>query len=505
MVSVPHLFLVRVAAEVATKARGTRRRFQARLGRNLRDALRSSGIDGRVEVKWSHLLVESSDPAAGDVLARVFGVSSVSAVEARVAADLDTIVRIGTDLFADRVRGRKYAVRARTAGRSGFSSRDIKVQLGAALNPGATVDLDDPDVEVCVDVRDERAFLFSGKTRAAGGLPLGVEGRAVCLISGGFDSAVAAWLMLKRGIALDYVFCNLGGEAYERSVVSVAKVLADGWSFGDEPRLHAIDFEGPVAELRRAVQAKYWQVVLKRLMYRAAEAVAREIGADAIVTGESVGQVSSQTLANLRAIDAVATLPVFRPLVGLDKTEIIQRAEQIGTAALSKHVREYCAIVPHRPVTHAKTEAVADEESGIDLTVLDRAVHARKVLDVRALADVDLVQPYIFASDVDPEAVVIDCREAQHYRAWHYPGAIHRPLDDLAERYRELDKTKTYVLYCSFGVQSAYLAEVMQGEGYDAYSFEGGTRAMMEESRRVGGAGVRSTIQRSNDPTKRTQ
>jgi thiamine biosynthesis protein ThiI len=479
MVSAPHLFLVRVAAEVATKARGTRRRFQAQLGRNLRDALKSTGDEGQVDVRWSHLLVEATNPAAAAPLARVFGVSSVSAIEARVSPDLGTIVRIGTDLFADRVRGRKYAVRARTTGQFSFTSHDIKVRLGAALNPGATVDLDDPDVEVSVELRDQDAFLFSGKTRGPGGLPLGVEGRAVCLISGGFDSAVAAWLMLKRGIALDYVFCNLGGEAYERAVVSVAKVLGDGWSFGDRPRLHAIDFNAAVTELKRTVQPKYWQVVLKRLMYRAAEAVAQEIGAEAIVTGESVGQVSSQTLANLRAIDDVATLPVLRPLVGFDKTEIIRRAEQIGTAALSQHIREYCAIVPSRPVTHAKPAAAATEESRVDPSHLHRAVQERKLLDLRALQDVDLVKPYIFRSDVPPDAVVLDCREAHHYRAWHYPQAIHRPLDDLAHRYRELDKTKTYVLYCAFGVQSAYLAEVMQRDGFEAYSFKGGTKTLM--------------------------
>jgi thiamine biosynthesis protein ThiI len=485
-----YLFLVRIASEVATKARGTRRRFQQRLGRNLRDALGSAGLDGRVEVKWSHLLVEAPSPDADRYLATVFGVSSVSRIEARLPLDLTEIVSAGEALWAGRVAGRTFAVRARTTGTCPFTSRDVKVQLGAALNRCAAVDLDAPDVAVTVDVRDGEALLYSEKVPGAGGLPLGVEGRAVCLISGGFDSAVAAWLLLKRGVALDYVFCNLSGEAYERAVVAVAKVLSDAWSFGDRPKLHVIDFGVPVAELKRTVQPKYWQVVLKRLMYRAADRIAGEIGADAVVTGESVGQVSSQTLANLRAIDQAAALPVLRPLVGFDKQEIIQRAERIGTAVLSQHIREYCAILPDRPVTHARPEAAADEESRVALTHLERAVADRNVLDLRGLQGVDLVQPYIFATTVSDGAVVVDCRDEHHFRAWHYPGAIRRDLDDLAAHFRQLDKTRTYILYCPFGVQSAYLAEVMQREGYEAYSFKGGTRALMAYVKERGMAGI---------------
>jgi thiamine biosynthesis protein ThiI len=172
--------------------------------------------------------------------------------------------------------------------------------------------------------------------------------------------------------------------------------------------------------------------------------------------------------------------------VGWDKRDIIREAERIGTAAVSAHVREYCAIVPDRPVTHARPEAARDEESRLDPAPLAAAVRDRKLLDLRALSAVDLVRPYLFADAVAPDAVVLDCREEHHFRAWHYPGARRRGAAELAARFTELDKTRTYVLYCAFGVVSAHVAEVMQRAGYEAYSFRGGARALREYARERG-------------------
>ena len=475
----PTLILVRLAAELTIKSRRTRGGFVRRLIRNMRDALDAAGVDASVEPAWGRIYVRAASPEAVLPLTRVFGISSLSVVQRVVPADVDAIVAAGTELFTGRVAGRHFAVRARRAGAHTFTSKDVEVALGAALLPHAAgVRLTDPDVEVFVEVRDEQAFLFTGRVAGAGGLPLGVEGNAVALLSGGFDSAVSSWLLLKRGVALDYVFCNLGGDAYERAVLQVAKFVADEWSYGTQPRLHVVDFGDVVNDLREKTRPSYWQIVLKRQMYRAATHIGRELDAQAIVTGEAVGQVSSQTLTNLRAIEPAAGLPVFRPLLGFDKEEIIARARTIGTAALSEQVKEYCAIAPGKPVTAASVERVDAEDAHLDQGVLERALAGRKVITPRSLSPSDLVAPYLFIDRIPPDAVVIDCRPRAHYREWHVRGAQHREEWELLRDFKRLDKEPTYVLYCAHGIQTAYLAEKMQRAGYEAYSFRGGVRGV---------------------------
>jgi tRNA uracil 4-sulfurtransferase len=473
------LHLVRLSPELTIKARGTRQRFTRRLAANLRDALGSTGEPFELESGWTRIYFTSPAPDAALVAARVPGVSSVSPVQGTSAAEMAAIVSMGTALFHDRVQGRSYAVRAKRTGRHPFSSEQVQRELGAAINPGARVDLGSPDVEVEVEVRDDTAYFFSERVPGVGGLPLAAEGRALCLISGGFDSAVAAWMMLKRGVTLDYVFCNLGGDAYERSVVQVAKILADDWSYGTRPRLHVVDFTAVLEELRRASPPRYWQVVLKRLMYRAAQAIAGK-RVSGLVTGEAIGQVSSQTLTNLRAIEEAASLPVLRPLIGFDKNEIIDRARRIGTYAISAKVKEYCAIAPGNPATHASVAAIRDAEQGLALEVLWQAVRERRTLDLRSLSAADLVSDYLYVDAVPEGAVVMDLRSPEEWETWHYPGADNRETWDLLGNFKRLDAERSYLLYCAHGLQAAQVADAMQKGGYEAYAFRGGVRLLRE-------------------------
>jgi len=486
MVDTRTTVLLRLSGELSTKARATRRHFVGRLVRNLTDLLGSEGIAGRVERRHDRLLVHLADPASAPALARVFGLQSLAIAESREVDSLAAIVRYGEALFREAVRGRRFAVRARTVGSRGAGGargREVERELGAALLPHAAgVDLDDPELTARVELFEGRAYYFRDNLRGEGGLPLGAEGRAVALVSGGFDSPVAAWQMLRRGVDLDYVFCNLGGRSHQRGTLRVMKVLADRWSYGRRPRLHAIDFDTTTRELRARVEPRYWQVVLKRLMLRAAEQVAHERKAQAIVTGDAVGQVSSQTLVNLRAISEATTLPILRPLVGANKNEIIASARHIGTEPLSAIVDEYCALVPGKPATAARLEVVQKLEAAMDLSILDRAVSEREVLDLRAVDPDDTGLPEIETCEVPPNARVIDLRTRALYEQWHYPEALHLGWDQALQAYPSFSKDQPYVIYCEYGLKSAHLAELMRSAGLTAFHFRGGAPKLRKQA-----------------------
>jgi len=473
--------IVRYAQEVATKSNQTRKRFDKILKKNIDDAMASVGAEFTHKLVMGRIMLETPQAdKAMEVLPRVFGISSISRVQGYASADLEEIIETGKSLFGDMVRERTFAVRAKRTGKHPFKSPDIERRLGGALvqHGGGKVKLKDPQVTVRVEVMDTKAFLYTDRVQGAGGLPLGTQGRVVTLMSGGFDSPVAAWRIMRRGAPMDFVFCNLGGVAYERSVLMVTKALVDNWSYGYSPRFHVVEFNDVIDHMRDKVYQPYWQVVLKRLMYRAANKVAFQTYADAIVTGEAIGQVSSQTLSNLASIESVSEKPVLRPAIGFDKEEIIREAFHIGTGQISENIKEFCNLTERKPVTSSSIYEIDREEAKIDLSVLVDALEDRKVLEVKEVSPRDMSAPYLFKSEFPEGAVVIDCRHKGEFEEWRVKGAQHQNAFKLLENYRVLDKDKTYIVYCAFGTQSPYVAETLQRHGYDVYAFEGDIAAV---------------------------
>lgn len=465
------LWLIRLSSDLTTKLHNTRKRFQARLVRNLKDALDTHNVSYTFKSTWSRFFVESDDPRVPQLLEHVFGVHSYSLVHPSPLTTFEDIIAQGKAIYEDEVKGKTYAVRARRTKDIPFSAMDIQQHLGFALNEGATVDLTNPEVEVNVEVREGQVYFFSEKHPGPKGLPLNVEGRALCLMSGGFDSAVAAWMMLKRGLALDYVFFRLGGEAHERDVHQVVKVLSDHWSYGSRPRLYVIPFEDVVEQIQDHVHTRYWQLILKRQMYRVAQEVAHRCKLNTLITGEALGQVSSQTLANLEALNITDKMPILRPLIGFDKNEIVKKAFKIGTGVISEKVPEYCAIVPTRPSTGAKFQELDDQEANLKTDIAGLAEHAKRI----KLRDATLTAPDPeIVTELPPEddTVLLDIRTDTEFRRGHDDRATHLEFAYALDFYKKLDQSKHYYIYCGVGLKSANLVERMRASGYQAWVYQ---------------------------------
>ncbi len=470
--------LVRYSGDLTTKAGPTRRRFANRLTKNLKAALGPAGAHSKLHTTRDRIVIELPEAVDPTPLTRVYGAQSIAVVERREWRSLDDLVRAGEELFAEAVACKRFAVRARRVGdRSKIPvlGQEVERALGEVLaQRAAGVDLDNPEITAHLEIMPGVAYFFRSQAAAPGGLPLGVEGAAVALVSGGFDSVVAVWLMLKRGVDVDYVFCNLGGRAHQLDAVRVMMALAHNWSYGARPHLHAVDFQAVSENLKARVTQRYWQVVLKRLMLRAAEQVAGERDVCAIITGDAVGQVSSQTLRNIATISSATSLPILRPLIGFNKDEILAIARDIGTYELSKQVGEYCAMVPSKPATAARRGIIEQEEKKLDLALLERAVAERGVLDLRELDLSALETPGLAISDIDEAATVLDLRSKPAYETWHYPGALFLDFAHALRVYPSLPKDKRYALYCEFGLKSAHLAELMRRAGFDVGHFKHG-------------------------------
>ncbi|WP_019624148.1 tRNA uracil 4-sulfurtransferase ThiI [Thioalkalivibrio thiocyanoxidans] len=484
--------IVRLAPEIHLKSPSTRRHFTRVLRRNLKRGL--TGIPHELRTQQGRLVLYTPKPeAAQSVLRKAFGVSTFSPVEVVLKeVSVERLCEVVGAHFTEAVRGRRYAVRCKRHGRKDLSATEVERRVGAVLDGPGSVDLDNPEVVVRIDLDREQAWIYSRREQGGGGLPLGVQGRAMVLISGGFDSAVAAWYIMRRGTAVDFVFCNLGGSVHEEMVLAVCRRLVSDWGAGIRPRMFSVDFSGVVEDLRAKVPGDAWQIVLKRLMYRAAEPIARKRGAEALVTGEALSQVSSQTLSNLETIDAVAGLPVLRPLIGFDKAEIMNRARAIGTFELCEKVPEFCAIADQRPMVTSERAQIERLEAALSDACLEHAVAEARMHDLGAVPATTERTGSLLVDRIPDRAEIIDCQPPDLYRDWHVPGAVNHPADELAASFERLPRDRSYVLYCFRGTQSAVLAERMRAAGYDARAFAGNVAKLRRqwEGRPTADAGV---------------
>lgn len=479
--------LLRFSGELTTKGKVTRKHFEERLFHNLREALASVDVRCKITRHRERFIIAGGGLEAAQAVSQVFGVQSVALSERSDAPHLDAVVKEGTRRFAKAVAGRRFAVRARRVGgrtRTPISGQAVERALGEALLVHAErVDLDHPEITARLELLGDSAYWITREIPGPAGLPLGVEGRALALLSGGFDSAVAAWQLMRRGVRLDFLVCLLGGEEHLRAVFRVAKHLATHWCHGAMPKLIVVDFEDVAKEIRDRIDPRYWQVVLKREMVRAATRAAHATRAEGLVMGDALGQVSSQTLTNIDTVSRATSLPILRPLVGSNKDEILRAAEHIGTATLSAGVEEYCAMATRRPATAARERDVVGAEAHLNPAVLENAVTHRALFDLRLVELQKKTEPELAVASLPAGATAIDLRDKNAYENWHLPDALHLDFDRAVVAYPSFDRERVYLLYCEIGLMSAHLAHLMRSAGFRVAHLSGGARTARRRER----------------------
>ena len=472
-------FIVKLFPEIMIKSESVRKRFVKILTSNIRNVLTKHDDTVTVVKHWDYIEVRSTIeaffPILIELLQRSPGIHHFLQVEETPFSSHHDVFEQTLSDVASQLENKTFCVRVKRKGKHEFTSIEAERYIGGGLNQhiaSAKVQLKNPDVTVRIEIEDDKMMLVRARYEGIGGYPIGTQEDVLSLISGGFDSGVSSYMLLRRGSRVHYCFFNLGGAAHEIGVKQMAYHIWQRYGSSHKVRFVAINFEGVVGEILENVDNGQMGVVLKRMMVRAASKIAQRFDIQAIVTGEALGQVSSQTLTNLRLIDEASEVLVLRPLITHDKEKIIAMAKHIGTDDIAKSMPEFCGVISKNPTVKAIKAKIEQEEGNFNFAVLESAVENAQYLDIRQIAEqtekevvsVDAVS-VLSANDV-----IIDIRSPEEIDEnplyIENQAMILLPFYKLSSQFAELDQSKNYVLYCERGVMSKLQALYLKESGF---------------------------------------
>lgn len=477
-------FILKYFPEITIKSGPVRKRMSRQLTENLRVLLRRVDPTATVEQEWDNLEVfipgedEVRAAAVADLLACVPGIAKIARVRAHRLESMEQIFHKTIEAWGGALQGHTFCVRVKRTGKHPFTSTDVERYVGGRLlheSGAAGVDLHQPECLVRLEIRQDTFYVVEQTFAGLGGFPLGSQEAVLALVSGGFDSTVACYQSIKRGLRTHFLFFNLGGMAHEVGVKEIAFYLWNRFGSSHRVKFVTVPFDGVVNEILTKVDPSCMGVILKRLMLQAASRIADEAQLDALVTGEAVAQVSSQTLTNLAIIDRVSSKLVLRPLAFMDKGAIIDQCRAIGAEHFAASIPEYCGIISVRPSAHLRLDKVEAEERRMDMGILDAALAKASVQPIDAvMRDVQRGINQIEEVKVaTAHQVVIDIRhpherDVRPLRMRKQAVApLQIPFYSLNTEFPRLDASRQYLLYCAKGVMSQLHAAHLRDAGFD--------------------------------------
>lgn len=478
-------FIIKFFPEITIKSKPVRRRLVTQLYENLNRQLKPLGDTIKVQRGWDQLEIalnslNASEPSllkeqVIEVLSNTSGIAHFYSATEFEFSDLHNVFEHTLSIWKEALKDKTFVVRCKRAGKHEFNSHEAERYIGGGLlkhSEAAGVKLKNPEITINIEIRHQRLFVIGQRYPGLGGFPQGSIESVVSLMSGGFDSTVASYLMMKRGLKTHYCFFNLGGRDHEFAVKELALFLWMKFGANIPVKFISVPFENVVGEILQKVDDGYMGVILKRMMVRGAENFSEQLQSKAIVTGEAVGQVSSQTMQNLNMIDQVSEKLVLRPLIVSDKEDIIATARKIGAEEFCANIPEYCGIISAKPNTAAKQHDIDAQENNFDFTVLDQAINDAEILSITDIINQnkDFEQAEQLSIPIH-DAIILDVRppadEEKHPLEIPNTNIEKLPFYFIDKKFPELDQSKTYLLYCDKGVMSQLHANQLLEQGFN--------------------------------------
>ena len=469
-------YLIKLSPEITIKSKPVRKRAIMMLKNNIKKHFYYNDITVNISWNWDVINLEHNKKIENsqqeialniqivNILKKIAWIAHFMEVvtfslEDCISQDeiFDTIFQKTKEIHLKTIKWKSFVVRIRRTGLHAFTSTDIERYVwGGLLKYGedCKVMLKNSDVTIKLEIRDKKFHVIKQQVAWINGYPIGFQEKVVSLISGGFDSGVSTYSMMKRWCQVDYLFFNLWGSAHELWVKQVAHYLWKNYSIPHKKaRFITVNFEEVMEKLLTQINHKFRGIILKRFMLKVASKVA-ENNYYALIKGDSLWQVSSQTLKNMHVIDKASDTLVLRPLIADNKQEIVDISRKIWTYHFACNMPEYCGTISDKPSTGAKLEDILEEEKNISDSILDTAFENRKMEFVKDIPENNSLvsnNEIERVTQIQKDEIVIDVREEalikkQKLKAdWEI---LEIPFFHINSRFPKLNQEKTYLFYC---------------------------------------------------------
>lgn len=471
-------FIIRYWREIMIKSNPVRKRFTKILYTNISNSLKVLETKFKLHHSFDKIDLEVDDifaPETIEILKKVPGIELFLIVKTYKFENLEDTKNIALDYYKEKIEWKSFVVRVKRVWNHVFGSLDAEKEIGWHLfhnSKNTKVSLKNPEIIVNIEIQNDKFHLVTENIRWVWGYPVWVQERVISLISGWFDSSVSSFLMAKRWVRVDYLFFKLGWITHEIWVKQISKYIWQTFSPSYKAKFISVDFEKLSYEIVTKIETKYRWVILKILMHKVAEMITQTNAYYWIVTGESIGQVSSQTLINMSVIDSFTNALILRPLITFNKQEIIEIAKNIWTYNYSLSMPEYCWMISVNPTTEARLDAVVKEFEKLDIELINEAFQTRITTDMRGIFDDEKVSSVIEkVYEIKTGEILIDIREEdkriKNPLKLEKVEILNIPFYDINSRFEKLDKNKDYLFYCDKWILSELHALYLKEKGFN--------------------------------------